>query len=134
MAKTFGNISKNNKNIKNTSNISDLTNFFSTDTDDDRGEVDEKSSTPSVKSVKNLADEQPAFVRQTVIMAAEDLDFMRNLVYTKRLEGRVNYTQKDALQEMVAHFRAHFSVLRERPDDVRQDEQRRSQSIMKGKK
>lgn len=129
MAKRFDNISKNNKNINA------LSNFFSSDDDGDRGEA-----TPSVSEAKNTASStvvrhaEGAFVRQTLIMSSEDLDLVRNIVYTRRLEGKVNYTQKEALQEIIAAFRNSSTGIKERPEEVRVDEQKRSERIIKGKK
>ena len=129
MAKRFDNISKNNKNINA------LSNFFSTDDGDDRVE-----EAPSVSTTKNTTSsgvtrrEEGAFVRQTLIMSAEDLDLVRNIVYTRRLEGKVNYTQKEALQEIIAAFRNSRTDIKERPEEVRADEQKRSERIIKGKK
>jgi hypothetical protein len=129
MAKRFDNISKNNKNINA------LSNFFSSDDGDDRVEA-----TPSVSGVKNVPSSlvvrraEAEFVRQTLIMSSEDLDLVRNIVYTRRLEGKVNYTQKEALQEIIAAFRNTHTDIKERPEEVRADEQKRSERIIKGKK
>ena len=129
MAKRFDNISKNNKNINA------LSNFFSTDDGDDRVE-----EAPSVSAAKNMTSSgvarpvEGAFVRQTLIMSAEDLDLVRNIVYTRRLEGKVNYTQKEALQEIIAAFRSSRTDIKERPEEVRADELKRSERIIKGKK
>ena len=132
MAKRFDNISKNNKNINA------LSNFFSsddTDDTDDRAEgdpsVSEAKNTPSSVVTRRVEGE---FVRQTLIMSAEDLDLVRNIVYTRRLEGKVNYTQKEALQEIIAVFRNSRTDIKERPEEVRADEQKRSERIIKGKK
>jgi hypothetical protein len=129
MAKRFDNISKNNKNINA------LSNFFSTDDGDDRVGGD-----PSVSEAKNTTSSvvtrrvEADFVRQTLIMSSEDLDLVRNIVYTRRLEGKVNYTQKEALQEIIAAFRNSRTDIKERPEEVRADEQKRSERIIKGKK
>jgi hypothetical protein len=129
MAKRFDNISKNNKNINA------LSNFFSSDDDGYRGEA-----TPSVSEAKNTDSStvvrrvEGSFVRQTLIMSSEDLDLVRNIVYTRRLEGKVNYTQKEALQEIIAAFRNSSTGIKERPEEVRADEQKRSERIIKGKK
>ena len=129
MAKRFDNISKNNKNINA------LSNFFSNDDDGDKVGED-----PSVSAAKNTASgvvtrrAEGEFVRQTLIMSSEDLDLVRNIVYTRRLEGKVNYTQKEALQEIIAAFRISRTDIKERPEEVRADEQKRSERIIKGKK
>ena len=133
MAKRFDNISKNNKNINA------LSNFFSTDDGDDR-----VGAAPSVSDAKNAVSTpvlatvtrrvEAEFVRQTLIMSAEDLDLVRNIVYTRRLEGKVNYTQKEALQEIIAAFRDSRTDIKERPEEVRADELKRSERIIKGKK
>jgi hypothetical protein len=129
MAKRFDNISKNNKNINA------LSNFFSNDDDGDRVGAD-----PSVSEAKNAPSSvvtrrvEAEFVRQTLIMSAEDLDLVRNIVYTRRLEGKVNYTQKEALQEIIAAFRNSRTDIKERPEEVRADELKRSERIIKGKK
>jgi hypothetical protein len=129
MAKRFDNISKNNKNINA------LSNFFSSDDTDDRVEgdpsVSEAKNTPSSVVTRRVEGE---FVRQTLIMSSEDLDLVRNIVYTRRLEGKVNYTQKEALQEIIAAFRNSRTDIKERPEEVRADEQKRSERIIKGKK
>jgi hypothetical protein len=75
-----------------------------------------------------------SYVRQTIIVSTYDLDLLRNLVYTKRLEGKVNYTQKEALQEVIAYFRLHHKSIKERPQEIRDEEIKRSESIVKGKK
>jgi hypothetical protein len=127
MAKRFDNISKNNKNINA------LSNFFSSD--DDRVAGD-----PSVSEAKNAVSTpttrrvEADFVRQTLIMSSEDLDLVRNIVYTRRLEGKVNYTQKEALQEIIAAFRSSHPDIKERPEEVRADEQKRSERIINGKR
>jgi hypothetical protein len=125
MAKRFDNISKNNKNINA------LSSFFSSDDDSDRGEA-----TPSVSEAKKTVAPRSLegeFVRQTLIMSAEDLDLVRNIVYTRRLEGKVNFTQKEALQEIIAAFRNSHTDIKERPEEVRAEEQKRSERIVKGK-
>jgi hypothetical protein len=136
MAKKFDNLSKNNKNINALSSI------FSNDEPEEGG-----GDTPSVVTQKTLetsvtsrtsvilSKPTPEFVRQTLILAGEDLDFLRNLVYTRRLEGKVNYTQKEALQEVIQSFRLlHQEVVKERSDEVKLAEQKRSESIIKGKR
>ncbi|NJN33334.1 MAG: hypothetical protein HC817_02835 [Saprospiraceae bacterium] len=73
-------------------------------------------------------------MRQTLILAEEDLELLRNLVYTRRLEGKVTYTQKEAMQEIIAYFKTHNNGIKERPEDIKEAEQRRSESIIKGKR
>lgn len=119
MAKRFDNISKNNKNINA------LSDFFSSD--------DRVEETPSVQQAP-LPKANADFVRQTLIMSSDDLDLLRNMVYTRRSEGKVTYTQKEALQEIIAYFRTQNTHIQERPDEVRVDEQKRSERIIKGKK
>lgn len=129
MAKRFDNISKNNKNINA------LSNFFSTDDSDDRVEATPSVSMDTKGASLTIARRAEAdFVRQTLIMSTEDLDLVRNIVYTRRLEGKVNYTQKEALQEIIAHYRNSQKDIKERPEEVRADEQKRSERIIKGKK
>jgi hypothetical protein len=131
MAKKFDNLSKNNKNINALSGI-----FSNDEPEDNRVEVAQpvtpKTSVTQITSV-TFPKPTPQFVRQTLIFASEDLDFLRNLVYTRRLEGKVNYTQKEALQEVILYFRQTHEGVKERTDDVKAAEQRRSESIIKGK-
>ena len=138
MAKKFDNLSKNNKNINALSSI------FSNDEPEQGGgdapssvtqktsEILETSVTSKTLVILTKPKPTPEFVRQTLILAGEDLDFLRNLVYTRRLEGKVNYTQKEALQEVIQSFK-QLQAVKERSDEVKIAEQRRSESIIKGK-
>jgi hypothetical protein len=135
MAKKFDNLSKNNKNINALSSI-----FSNDEPEESRVEATPSVVTPktSITQVTSVIQVTPkakeaAFVRQTLIVASEDLDYLRNLVYTRRMEGKVTYTQKEALQEVMQYFKQHHQDIKERPEDMREAEQRRSESISKGK-
>jgi hypothetical protein len=156
MAKKFDEISKNNKNINF------LANIFSDDDLIETPKTVETSITPvtsvtlkdinkkkrreasisivdkkTIETSKILVTpvtQDTVYVRQTVIVATDDLDLLKNMVYTKRLEGKVNYTQKEALRDVIAFFRVNHSNIKERSQEVKDEEFKRSENIIKGKR
>ena len=43
--------------------------------------------------------------RQTFVILAEDLQFIKNIVRTKRMEGDTEFTQKEALHHIIEFYR-----------------------------
>jgi hypothetical protein len=92
MAKKFENISNNNVRI-GANGLNGL--FQSTTTPTALA----KQETPSVESPVS------ATTRQTFVILAEDLQFIKNIVRTKRMEGDIEFTQKEALHHLIEFYR-----------------------------
>jgi glycerol-3-phosphate O-acyltransferase len=89
MAKKFENISNNNVRI----GANGLNGLFS-------------SNTP-IKQTEDLSVETAVSTttRQTFVILAEDLQFIKNIVRTKRMEGDIEFTQKEALHHLIEFYR-----------------------------
>lgn len=88
MAKKFDNISNNNVRI----GANGLNGLFTSNTVP-------KEDTPSVESPIS------ATTRQTFVILAEDLQFIKNIVRTRRMEGEIEFTQKEALHHIIEFYR-----------------------------
>ena len=92
MAKKFDNISNNNVRI----GANGLNGLFSST-------AAVKEEAPSVETpISSLAANT---TRQTFVILAEDLQFIKNLVRTKRMEGDIEFTQKEALHHIIDFYR-----------------------------
>lgn len=91
MAKKFDNISNNNIRIGGTG----LTGLFTSSATAKEIEVP-----PSVRSVESST------TRQTFVILVEDLQFIKDLVRTRRMEGETEFTQKEALHQIIEFYRA----------------------------
>jgi hypothetical protein len=156
MAKKFDEISKNNKNINFLANIFSDDDLIETPktvetsitpvtlvTSKDINKKKRREASISIVDKKTIetskilvtpVTQDTVYVRQTVIVATDDLDLLKNMVYTKRLEGKVNYTQKEALRDVIAFFRVNHSNIKERSQEVKDEEFKRSENIIKGKR
>jgi hypothetical protein len=159
MAKKFDEISKNNKNINFLANIFSDDDLIETPktvetsitpvtsvTLKDINKKKRREASISIVDKKTIetskilvtpvtpVTQDTVYVRQTVIVATDDLDLLKNMVYTKRLEGKVNYTQKEALRDVIAFFRVNHSNIKERSQEVKDEEFKRSENIIKGKR
>ncbi len=92
MAKKFDNISNNNVRI----GANGLNGLFSST-------AAVKEETPSVETPVS----SPVLntTRQTFVILAEDLQFIKNVVRTKRMEGDIEFTQKEALHHIIDFYR-----------------------------
>ncbi len=90
MAKKFDNISNNNVRIGGTG----LTGLFNSTATAKETEV-----TPSVRSVESST------TRQTFVILAEDLQFIKDVVRARRMEGETEFTQKEALHQIIEFYR-----------------------------
>jgi hypothetical protein len=88
MAKKFENISNNNVRI----GANGLNGLFS-------------SNTPVQKEDPSVETPISATTRQTFVILAEDLQFIKNVVRTKRMEGDIEFTQKEALHHIIEFYR-----------------------------
>ena len=92
MAKKFDNISNNNVRI----GANGLNGLFSS-----TAAVREEApsvETPVSSPISNTT-------RQTFVILAEDLQFIKNVVRTKRMEGDIEFTQKEALHHIIEFYR-----------------------------
>ena len=91
MAKKFENISNNNVRIGG----SGLTGLFNSN-------VTAKEETPSVSNTREVV---PTTTRQTFVILVEDLQFIKDVVRTRRMEGEIEFTQKEALHHIIAFYK-----------------------------
>lgn len=91
MAKKFDNISGNNLRI----GADGLTGLFSSN-------VSAKEETPSVTTVREAVANT---TRQTFVILAEDLQFIKDIVRARRMEGETEFTQKEALHHIIEFYR-----------------------------
>jgi hypothetical protein len=91
MAKKFDNISNNNVRI----GANGLNGLFSSNT------PIKQIEDPSVETAVS------ATTRQTFVILAEDLQFIKNVVRTKRMEGDIEFTQKEALHHIIEFYRSN---------------------------
>ena len=106
--------------------------------EEEHAQSEERRSKP--KSAKKKAQPKPEFdlpeevpvVRQTFIIGRDYLDKLKDLVYTKRVSGQFDYSQKDALQDGLDMLFASTKI-KKRPLEVRQKEEARSRRIRAGR-
>jgi hypothetical protein len=91
MAKKFENISNNNVRI----GANGLNGLFSSNTPIPQTQKED----PSVETTVS------ATTLQTFVILAEDLQFIKNVVRTKRMEGEIEFTQKEALHHIIEFYR-----------------------------
>lgn len=91
MAKKFDNISNNNVRIGGTG----LTGLFTSSAP----AKEEKEEAPSVRSAI------PTTTRQTFVILSEDLQFIKDIVRKRRMEGEIEFTQKEALHHIIEFYR-----------------------------
>ena len=101
MAKKFDNISNNNVRLGGNG----LTGLFSSTAP----KPVEETVTPSVISTfattETVKDAQPVTTRQTFVVFADDLQFIKDLVRARRMEGETEFTQKEALHHIIDFYR-----------------------------
>ncbi len=96
MAKKFDNISNNNVRIGG----SGLTGLFNSN-------AITKEETPSVSTPREVVS---TTTRQTFVILVEDLQFIKDIVRTRRMEGETEFTQKEALHHIIEFYKtAHNS-------------------------
>ena len=103
MAKKFDNISNNNVRLGGNG----LKGLFSSTTAKFGEETDKVtpsviSSSVTTETVKNA---QPVTTRQTFVVFADDLQFIKDLVRARRMEGETEFTQKEALHDIINFYR-----------------------------
>ena len=100
MAKKFDNISNNNVRI----GANGLNGLFSST-------AAVKEETPSVETPISSPISNPvsSTTRQTFVILAEDLQFIKNVVRTKRMEGDTEFTQKEALHHIIDFYRTNHA-------------------------
>jgi hypothetical protein len=96
MAKKFDNISNNNVRI----GANGLNGLFNST-------AAVKEEAPSVKTTDLNPVPTPTSntTRQTFVILAEDLQFIKNVVRAKRMEGDIEFTQKEALHHIIEFYR-----------------------------
>lgn len=92
-----------------------------------------KKVVQQVSSDLPVEEEKPSVIRQTFIIGPEYLDRIKDLVYTKRKSGDFEYSQKDALHDALDLLFAKSNIT-QRPQEVRDKEERRNQKIRAGKR
>ncbi len=96
MAKKFDNISNNNVRI----GANGLNGLFTSTAavKEEAPSVETPVSSPVSPPVSNTT-------RQTFVILADDLQFIKNVVRAKRMEGDIEFTQKEALHHIIAFYR-----------------------------
>ena len=122
MSKKFENLSDSNRNLPR-----GINNLFQSKPIDtaSRGEV---SVSEQVAEEKTLS-----YVRHTVMFMPEDLEFLKNMVYSEKLRGNITYSQKEALHEAIGLLREAKESVVIRPENIVAYEKQRSDSISRGK-
>lgn len=95
MAKKFDNISNNNVRI----GANGLNGLFTSTTNTTPTPTAKVEEDPSVQSTVLTT------TRQTFVILAEDLQFIKSIVRTKRMEGDIEFTQKEALHHIIDFYR-----------------------------
>ncbi len=95
MAKKFDNISNNNVRI----GANGLNGLFSS-----TAAVKEETSR-EIGTSTSVETPVSSTTRQTFVILAEDLQFIKNVVRTKRMEGDIEFTQKEALHHIIDFYR-----------------------------
>ncbi len=95
MAKKFENISNNNVRI----GANGLNGLFTSNTPSASNAPTAKTEDPSVETPISTT------TRQTFVILAEDLQFIKSIVRTKRMEGDIEFTQKEALHHIIDFYR-----------------------------
>ena len=93
MAKKFDNISNNNVRI----GANGLSGLFTSNTL-------AKESTPSV-SPAPVKEPIAETTRQTFVILADDLKFIKDIVRARRMEGETEFTQKEALHHIIEFYK-----------------------------
>jgi hypothetical protein len=93
MAKKFDNISNNNVHVSGNG----LSGLFSS-------KATLKEETPSVQAAQMSTPISPT-TRQTFVILAEDLQYIKDIVRAKRMEGEIEFTQKEALHYIIEFHR-----------------------------
>jgi hypothetical protein len=91
MAKKFDNISTNNVRI----GTNGLSGLFSSST--------VPQAPPSVLPVKEVMNT----TRQTFVILTEDLQYIKDVVRARRMEGETEFTQKEALHHIIEFYRTN---------------------------
>ncbi len=95
MAKKFENISNNNVRI----GANGLNGLFTSNASNGSNAPTAKTEDPSVETPISTT------TRQTFVILAEDLQFIKSIVRTKRMEGDIEFTQKEALHHIIDFYR-----------------------------
>lgn len=72
-------------------------------------------------------------LRQTFVVSSKQLEQLRDHVHARRAQGDYEYSQKQALQEALNLLFASVTEAPPRPSRTREMEQRRRESIRKGR-
>ena len=117
MSKKFENLSSSNRNLSK-----GLDNLFKPQ------KLEEQH--PLSIEVEKAA---PNYIRHTVMFYPEDLEFLKNYVYSEKMSGNINYSQKDALHDAIALLQNAAKNIVERPANVVEYERQRGELISKSK-
>ena len=109
--------------------------------EEEHAQGEEKKSKPKAVKKRAPAPPEPEYdfieevpdVRQTFIIGTDYLDKLKDLVYTKRVSGQFDYSQKDALHDGLDMLFASMKI-KKRPDEVRRKEEARSRRIRAGRR
>lgn len=101
MAKKFDNISNNNVRIGANGLNGLFTSTAATPPVTAQNPTTLREMDPSVETPVSTT------TRQTFVILAEDLQFIKNIVRTKRMEGDTEFTQKEALHHIIEFYRAN---------------------------
>jgi hypothetical protein len=97
--KKFNNLSKNTEQLQ--SGLSSLLGVS-------------KSSEKQSEITQSL-EKKVKYIRHTVLFDPQDLEFIKDFVYYKRINGEVEYTQKEALEEAIKLLREAHKDVNDRP-------------------
>lgn len=98
MAKKFENISNNNVRI-GANGLNGLFSSTTTPTAMPTETPTAKTEDPSVETPVSTT------TRQTFVILAEDLQYIKSVVRTKRMEGDIEFTQREALHHIIDFYR-----------------------------
>lgn len=91
--------------------------------------------TPSIKSTYESDNSEEEIlskdIRQTFIIGEDYLEKLKDFVHTKRVTGIYLYTQKNALHDALDLLFKDTTLIN-RPDEIKQKEEKRANKIRKG--
>jgi hypothetical protein len=77
--------------------------------------VVEQKIVPSKRGKKrSLKADKPLEIKRTISVSPEHDSFIDNLVHTRRMEGKTDYLQKDAMAEIIAFFAAEHKNIKQK--------------------
>lgn len=125
MAKTFKAVLNQQSKVDSTMDILDLLNQESNEI---------KTSTTQKNTIsKNESQTETQSIRQTFVLGNSYMETLKDFIYTKKIKGEVLYNQKDAIEESLGLLFKTIAI-ENRPEKLKEMENKRSQNIKRSRK